>query len=87
MKRIIILLLMFIILPSFPLVLAHNEDDINYDGHHERMMYGGYGIFGFMVIFMLLFWTLIIIALVLFILWLIKELSKENKPRRKNEKS
>jgi len=53
------------------------------------MMGGGYGMmgnwnygFGGMWIFGFLFMTLILVALILFILWLVKQLQNDNKKRR-----
>lgn len=66
----------YFLLVSFPLVLAHGEEEIDYDGHHEGMMDEFYGMMG-MGFFGWIFMVLIVVALVLFIIWLVKELQKK----------
>lgn len=82
MNKLISLLVVFLLLVSFPLVLAHGENEVDYNGHHESMMSGFYWGDGFMWFFGWLFMILTIIALILFIVWLLKQLTKENSRKR-----
>ena len=79
MKKIALILMTFILLTSLTnFVVAHTGDDNSV--HH--MMFGTYGwwIMGF---FMLIFMVLIIVALFLLIVWLIKQIEKPKRRRRK----
>ena len=68
---VIVLLLIFLAFGGFEM-MGYN----NYGGMY-RMMNGFYGGFGFMWIFGGLIMILVLITLVLFIIWLIKQLSDE----------
>ncbi|MFQ5532203.1 MAG: hypothetical protein ACE5ES_06330, partial [Candidatus Nanoarchaeia archaeon] len=66
---------------GFSLVAAHTGDGL-YD-HHSMMggMMGSYG-YGWMI-FGWIIWILVIITLILFIVWLAKQLTKPPSKRRK----
>lgn len=64
--------LLFILLVTTSLVNAQSE--IGYDcGSFGMMGYGG----GFMLIFSLVFWILVIVALALLIIWLTKQIQSQ----------
>lgn len=71
--------LMFFLLLSFTLVSADPFDDY---GCFGAGMMGGYG-YGFMWIFGAIFWILVIVALILLIIWLSKQIAKEDKRKKK----
>jgi uncharacterized membrane protein len=58
------------------LVIAHTgEDDFEHHSMMEGMMLGGYGYGG--MIFSWLFGVLVLVALILLIVWLIKQIQKK----------
>ena len=73
----IVLVFIFLLL-SFTLVGAHGNLDSSQD-HHDGIMDNfrgmGFGLFGFMWIF----WILVFVALILSIIWLVKQLNMEKK--------
>jgi uncharacterized membrane protein len=70
----IISLFIIVISLGIGLVSAHGESEVNYDGHHG-MMSGFYGMYG-MGVFGWIFMLLVFIALVLFIVWLVRQLQE-----------
>lgn len=62
-----------IVLSLVTIVLAHTGEDET--AHHYGMMAGAYGIGG--MFFGWIFSILIIVALILFIIWLIKQIQKK----------
>lgn len=82
-----IIFLMAILLLNVGLVSAHGETEIGYDDHHDDMMHGFYGIWN-MGAFGWTFMILAIVALILFIVWTVRQLQSnegkhEGRRRRK----
>ena len=77
MRKIISIFGVILVLMSF--ASAHAGED---DYSHHGMMDGMYG-YGFMWIFGWLFMILVIVALALLIVWLIKQITSNNKRKRR----
>ena len=65
------------------LVSAHGDESTElYASHHGGMMSGFYGGFGFMWLFGWVFMILVIVTLILFIVWLFKQIQKPERRRK-----
>lgn len=85
MKFIIFSFVAFVfLLSSTSFVIGHGETDEFYDDHHSGMMSGFYGtgIWG-MGLFGWLFMILILIALILLIVWLVRQLQDSRRTNRR----